>query len=117
MPVTLNLIEDGHIIHITITDPWKTSEITTLYPLVEATLNKAHYKIHTLADVSQTKQAPGNIFKSRLANANYSHPNTGVIAIVGASPVVKVMAETLFWLARYERARFFATYDEGLHFI
>jgi hypothetical protein len=117
MPVTINFIEDGHIIHIVIGDPWKVSEIIAIYPLVEAALNKVHYKIHTLADVSKTRQTPSNIFKTRLASANYSHSNTGIIAVVGASPMIKVFAETLFWLARYDRARFFTTYDDALNHI
>lgn len=84
MPVNMNIIENGRIIHYEYIDPWTFDDLLPLYAQVEKHLDRVAYKVHLLVDVRQMKNAPSNILKARREDAWLTHPNGGYVAVIGA---------------------------------
>jgi len=116
MPVTFELQENGTVMYWKIEDPWKLSELLMYYKQAETIFNNSSHVIHSLVDVRYARQKPAGVLSAR-HSTTWHHPRSGQTAIVGASPVVKVMVETIFQLVRFNRARFFDSEVEARNYL
>ena len=112
MPISLELVEDGHILYYVYSDPWTVEDLTSLTPRVMDYYNQASHKIHTLGDATKLRQVPPGALRVRSV-PNLSHPNSGDIAIAGASLLVETISTTIFRLVHFNRVKFFQNADEA----
>src|SRR5260221_6479999 len=117
MPITVENREDGRVRYFVITDPWVTNDLVSLYPADRAYRDNAHFTVHTMMNISKMKQIPPGLLAVRVDAPAFFHPHSGYLLMIGAGMFPRVMAETIFKLAHYDRARFFETEEEGWAFI
>ncbi len=112
MPITLNLVDDGWILHYIDSDPWTAGELLDLNVVTEKYYRDTTHKIHTLTDASKLRTVPSGILRARNV-PNLSHPNSGEIAIVGAAILVEKISSAMFRIAHFTRVKFFGTEPEA----
>jgi hypothetical protein len=117
MPVTLELCEDGHVAYYIVSDPWQTTDLTRWYAEDNAYRNGVDFKVHTFMNMTQVKHVPSNIISARVNAPAFTNPHSGQLVMIGAFSFVKTMAEMIFRLAHYERAKFFNIEQEGWTYI
>jgi hypothetical protein len=113
MPVTYELCENGHAIHINITYPWTTRELIAIYENERPLFDHATSKLHTLVDVTESRQTPSNALSARKDSPHFEHPNKGHLVIVGANPLIQALVEATIRIIRFEELKFCRTADEG----
>src|SRR5450432_1811863 len=113
MPVTMEIRESGQIAYYVLADPWETRDLTSLYPQDNLYRSSVNHVVHTFMDVSRVQKIPPNILSARIAAPAFTHPNSGLLIMVGARTLPKVVTETICRVARYERLHFFATEEDG----
>src|SRR5258708_29689561 len=116
MPVTFELQENGTVLYWKIEDPWKLSELISYYKQAEVIFDNASHVIHSLVDVRYARQIPAGALSVR-HSTTWHHPQIGQTAIVGASPLIRAMAETIFQLVRFNPARFFNSEAEARNYL
>jgi hypothetical protein len=116
MPVTLELVENSHVMLFTFTDPWDVKELIAIYPTSQAYLDNATHKVHTLTDVRNARHVPSGILTAR-RGPDWSHPSSGHVVIVGAVLLISTFARTVLRLVHFERVHFFETMDEAWIFL
>jgi len=116
MPVTQELIENGRILLVTFSDPWTAQEMVSLFPETRRFYDAATQPIHILIDARRSKMPAPNTLRAREAPA-LKHPMSGSAAVVGVNAIARAVGEMAFKLARFDRAAFFDTYEEGLAFL
>ena len=113
MPVTLELRENDRVLYYTFIDTWEVSELTALYPQSMAYLHNASRKLYTLAVFPcRARPIPSGLLTLRYG-PDWSHPNGGQIAVVGASALLRTFANFTFRLRGFEKTRFFDTEEEA----
>jgi hypothetical protein len=116
MPFESTLFENNRIIHVIFTDPLTFDELEQYFGNNFAE-NSFPHKIHALVDITKLVHPPpaGSIRAWR--RSGLSRPNVGHTALIGGSALVRLVANTIFWLAQYDRAKFFDTYEEALSYL
>jgi hypothetical protein len=117
MAVSMEIRENGQVAYYVLTDPWETNNLTDLYPQDIRYRDSVNCVVHTFMNVGGVQHVPSNIIRARLGAPAFIHPNSGQLVMVGAKIFPKTVAETIFRIAHYERARFFDTEEEGWHYI
>ncbi len=112
MPVTLELQENGRVLIYTFVDPWEIGDLIALYPQSQEYLRTAQRKIYTLADVRRAKKIPSGILNLR-HGPDWSHPNGGTVAIVGANGLLRTFASIVFRLSGFEHATYYDSVEEA----
>ena|SRR5579871_5238601 len=116
MPVTFELQENGWLMYFKIADPWKMIDLVTYYKQTEAIFDSATHSVHSLVDVQHARQLPAGVLSVRHVKT-WHHPRSGQTAIIGASPLARSMLETIFQLARFNRARFFVNEADARQYL
>jgi hypothetical protein len=106
MPVTLQNVENGHVLYIVISDPWNIEEIAQLQPATSTAIADASHKVHSMV-VVQTRKIPGGLLQVRPTPRGLARPNNGQIVIVGAPKYLEAIAEAMFKLAHFTRSTFY----------
>src|SRR5258708_35363520 len=109
MPITVEFAEGGHVFLMKITDPWTMQEMTSVFQDATPIFDKATYKVHTLANVTSTKNLPSGVLTIRQGNPTLIHPNRGHAAVVGANSFVKSIGDVVTRIARFKSVQFFNT--------
>src|SRR5262245_19319175 len=107
MPATVQLTENGRVLHYTFTDPWTTAEMENVANAAKRHYDAAKQKLHVLLDARKMRSVPSGVLRSARTNPDLRHPNSGRIAIVGATTLVQMFGETLMRLSHTEKAKFF----------
>ncbi len=76
MPVRLQIIEDGFVLHYTISDPWEVSELLTAYDEERAHRDSVAHVVHSINDLSGTRKIPRNWWSAR-QGPGLTHPRSG----------------------------------------
>jgi hypothetical protein len=117
MPVTMEIQENGHVSYYVLSEPWQTSDLTSLYSKDIAHRNDVDFLVHTFMTVSEVKNIPIDIISARRGAPAFSHPRSGQLVMIGAKMLARRTAEMIFRLAHYERAKFLDTEEEGWAYI
>ena len=112
MPASVELKENGRVLHFIFHDPLNHQEINAVEDQAKAWYDAAKTKLHIFIDVSNLHHLPEGFLRVR-GNYEITHPNAGQIAVLGSSTFVKAMAETILRVARVKRAKFFETQREA----
>jgi hypothetical protein len=121
MPANLEILENGQVIRVTISDPWTSSEFGPLYQQDREhrdsmQLSHPGEKVHLLVDMTGIKN-PSQGFLQARQTPSISHPTAGYIVITGANSMMKSMSEAIMRITRFSRVRFFNTYEVGITFL
>jgi hypothetical protein len=106
MPVRVELIENGCILHYVFADPWTLNDMQEVNRRAREYYDAADHTIHVLLDVRKVRALPSGFMRAR-HNPDVTHPNAGHIAVVGASMLVKTIGDLVARLANFERVTFF----------
>lgn len=117
MPITVETREDGHVRYFVITDPWRTSDLIAQYPSDREYRDSVDFTVHMVMNVSKMKQIPPGLLVARKDAPALSHRRSGNLVMIGAGGFARIMAETIFKLAHYDRALFFDSEEEGWQYI
>jgi hypothetical protein len=109
----MELRENGQVAYYVLADPWETRDLTSLYPQDNGYRSTVNHVVHTFMDISGVRRIPPNIISARIAAPAFTHPNSGLLIMIGARTLPKVVTETICRVARYDRLHFFATDEEG----
>jgi hypothetical protein len=113
MPITVEFAEEGHVFWMKITDPWTMNDMVSVFQQARPHFDKATYKIHTLANVTETKILPPGVLSIRQGNPTLVHPNRGHAAVVGANSLIKTIGDAVTRVARFKSVQFFNTEDQA----
>lgn len=94
MPASVELTENGHVLHYVFTDPWTLEDMVVVTRQGKLHYDQSAHKIHVLLDVTQARRVPPCVLTAR-SNPDLTHSNSGHIVIVGASGVVKAMGDLI----------------------
>jgi hypothetical protein len=112
MPVTNKLAEDGHILYRVVSDPWQVEDLLCADEQVRVHYDHAEHKVHLLVNVSDVHRIPPAVF--RLGRGmTITHPNSGHIILVGATTLTRRLSETVFRIAKFDRAHFFDVEEDA----
>jgi hypothetical protein len=117
MPVSLELLENGHIVFYKIEPPWTALELTSLYPREKTIRDTAPYLVHAMYDIRAVKELPPGALGTRHGAPTLEHKNSGQIALVGSQSLARVIAQTIIRLGHITRAHFFDTDEEALAYL
>ncbi len=121
MPVTMDVLNDGRILLVHFTDPWKTAEMYTLFKADERhrdAFMQSHpdQPVHLVVDFSSTNRIDQGVLQAR-NSPSLTHPTSGSTVVVGASPLMQTLARTGFELIRYKAYRFVPTVEAALTYL
>lgn len=121
MPVTLNVIEDGHIIYVKFVAPWKAEEMIRLFEedrlyRDEVLRTKPGQKVHLIAELVNAGGFPPGALQAR-NSPSLKHPTSGYAVVVGTQSYVIGLGNAVFRLARFEKVKFVETTEEALAFL
>jgi hypothetical protein len=118
MAITVEILENGQIVCLRVCDPWTILEMINsykeLWPFFD---RKDGMQVHGLVDLSKARTLPPNVLHARIGSPFISHPNHGVIALFGADPLVRRMADIGFKLVRMQDIGFFDSEERAISFI
>ena len=117
MPVTVEIIENGHIMSYAITNPWTMSEFTVTYPDAKAYFDRAPFRVHSLVRLEFVgARPPPNVLRIR-EHPSFSHPNAGYVVFCGAPALAKVLTGAALQIVQFNRFRFVDSPDAGFQFL
>ncbi len=116
MPITQVLEENGRILRVIFVDPWSAEEMLKEFEDTKHYLDKATRPIHLLADMRGANRTTPGALRAREAPMLH-HPMGGQVAVFGMNAVGRTLAETVFRLTRFRRARFFDSEAEALAYL
>ena len=112
MPISVELVENGRILHYIFVDPWTLNDMQEVNRKASEYYDAAGHTIHVLLDVGKVRTLPSGFMRAR-HNPDVTHPNAGQIAVVGASMLVKTIGDLITRLAQFERVTFFEDEQEA----
>ncbi len=116
MPVRLEIIEDGYVLHYTISDPWEISDLLKAYDQERAYRDSVALVVHSLNELSGVQKVPPSWWIAR-QGPGLTHPRSGEMVFVGLAPGVRVLVDTVLKATRYQRIKTFNTADEAQEYI
>lgn len=116
MPVTLEPIEDGYVLHYIISDPVNIYELMNVYKDERAYRDKAQHIVHSINDLSRVRRIPPNWLRLR-SGPGLSHPRSGEIVLFGLSPSISIIVETILKTVRFKRMKIFSKEAEAWAYI
>jgi hypothetical protein len=116
LPATVELREDGHVIYFMVTEPWTLDDLIAVNQKAAIWVEYADHTVHLLGNAERIEQMPDGIMSIHRV-APVSHPNSGYVAIVGASALVKSFTIDVLRLANFSRLKFFDEEDSAWAFL
>ncbi len=114
MPISVELIDDGHILWFRIEGAWKTEEIAPAKEKTQRIFRHARQPIHALLDLRHASVNLPLIMASQQVIGGEPLPNTGQIAIVGVPRMIRIVAEPILRAtASEEPISFFNTLEDA----
>lgn len=116
MPVKREFIENGRVVYMVFSDPWRTDEMSVGYNDVIRAYEQSPGKVHSLVDLTHARRIPEGIFRLR-SLPGWKHPKSGDVIIFGASAFAEVMIQALKRLLGYGNIHVFKTEAEARAFL
>lgn len=112
MPITTTPSDDGRILFLTITDPLTSAEVHQSRVDGAAYFDSVPFEVHILIDIRALKAVNPSILTPGTFG-NVTHDNHGLMAVVGANPMIRVVANRIMSALGYARVRFYSSEAEA----
>jgi hypothetical protein len=112
MAATFRVIEDGHAIHYSYSDPWTLEDALQVGEAVLPHYDAASYRIHAIIDLRNAKSAPAGVLRTRNSPI-ITHPKAGHLIVLGANSLLKTMGDVASRLAGYNRIMFCTSEEQA----
>jgi hypothetical protein len=116
MPVTMQILDNGRILHQIFSEPWDVRDLNRVLKESLDHYEKVDHPVHLITDVQGVHGIPGNVLQAR-GSAPITHPRAGYIVVVGAAGYIKSLADVISRLARFKRMKFCPTLEEAQDFL
>ena len=116
MPVSLDILEQGHVFAVHISDPWTTEELIAIQGRTRPHRASVDFPVHSLLNVKATRTVPPGILRARHMPA-FSAQGTAYIAVVGGGGLARMMFELVRRLVNFDRVEYFDDETEGLAYL
>ncbi len=114
MPIQLELIENDHILLIRIAGDWKPQDIPPAKENVRKIFTQATNTVHAVVDLKGVSVSLPLLQASQQVIGGEPLPNSGQIAVVGVSFMMRMIAEPILKLAGGgDELTFFNSLDEA----
>src|SRR5258707_1534047 len=118
MPIKLELIENGWILHFQVERTWTNNEILAAKAETPRIYAAAQHPVHALADLRQVSVNLALLQASSQVMGGDLLPNAGQVAVVGVSWMMRMVATPFLTLAvGSEAPRFFDSLDEAKRYL
>lgn len=112
MPVTVDLIHDGYVLHYVFTDPWTIEDLLRAYDQERRFRDAAGHTVHGYIDFTAARRIPRNWLQAR-HGPGLNHPTSGELICVGLNRSLKIILEVVLRLTNFTRIRLFDTPEEA----
>lgn len=112
MPVTMNIRDNGRIIHIEVAGQWTLADALALSPRLDEYCRTTQQPVHLIVDLTRTDVFPDGLLQIRRSSV-FSNPNIQTIAYVG-NLRQQIFSETVNKLAHSTRNRYFGSVEEAI---
>ena len=116
MPVSLAIEESGHLIHYVFSNPWEIAEVEATFKQDIAHRDSVAFTVHSLLDIGKGHDIPIGALRLRSTPA-INHPRKGYMVMVGVTPLILALSDTVFRITHTEKVKTFATEDQALAFL
>jgi hypothetical protein len=114
MPIKMELIENDHILHFQIEDPWTATDIPIAKEQARNFFQQAQQTLHALVDLRRAAITVPLLTASQQVIGGEPFPNSGQIAVIGVNRLMRMIAEPILRLSgEAEKLAFFGTIDEA----
>ena len=117
MAIEFEICEAGHVTVYRIRGSFSLKELTDYYPRDLAHRDSVPYIVHGLTIISELTELPSHILSVRRNAPGFAHPRSGYVTIAGANNMIRVFADTVSRLVRFEKTRFFSSEAEAWTFL
>ena len=118
MPISVNLIENGHILWFQIEGAWKPEDIAPAKEKTQRIFKAAQHPIHPMIDLSHASVNLPLLKASNEVLGGEPLPNVGQIAVVGVPRLIRMVAEPILRASgNKDPLNFFNTVDDAKRFL
>jgi len=118
MAISLEQIENGHILWFRIEGAWKADDIATAKEQTRRIFTEAKHPVHALVDLRRASVNLPLLTATQQVIGGEPLPNTGQIAIVGVPRLIRMLAEPILRAASSgEPISFFNTFEEAQKYL
>ena len=117
MPYESYLLEGEPILYTALIDPFTTEDMEAMWTYNREIRERFTRKLHVLLDVQRLKKGPPHGAIRGWRESSLTHENAGNIALVGANAITRFIANTVLWMAKFDRLQFFETQEDGLAYL
>lgn len=116
MPITIALQPNKRIVFITISSPVTGLELSKINAQVEALRDESPYPLHCLVDTTKIRGVPSDLFLARTSvKWDLAGQTHNVIVVKNAA--FRILVDTFFRFARFDKAQIVQTLKEGQEFL
>ena len=114
MPITLELIENNHILWFKVEGDWKPEEIIPAKEKTRQIFQAATQRVHSLLDLRKASVNMSLITASQQIIGGEPLPNAGNIAVVGVPWMMRMLVEPILRIANSgDPIRFFDNFEDA----
>jgi hypothetical protein len=114
MPIKMELMENGHILHLQVQDPWTAADIPVAKETCRTIFQQAEHTVHALVDFRGAAITVPLLNASQQVIGGEPFPNSGQIAIIGVPWMMRMVAEPILRLSgNADTLAFFGSMDEA----
>ncbi len=116
MPIQIEVIEEGFVLHYMISDPWDVPELLKTFEEERAYRDSVSHVVHSINDFSGARKIPANWWSAR-QGPGLTHPRSGEMVFIGLTPGFRLLLDAILKATRYKRVKVFNTADDGWEYI
>ena len=116
MPVTMDLRENGHVLYVVVSDPWNMADIERITGETGGGIRLSSHPIHMLVNVQRARHIPKGLL-TNARNPVFRLPTMGQFVIVGSTPLLRGITQTVFRIAGFRRGHFFDSEGQALAYL
>jgi hypothetical protein len=118
MPILIDLIENGHVVQYTVTEPWSPSEILPAKAKSHEIFGAAKHKLHVLVDIRKASMNLAVVNAAQQVIGGEQLPNSGEIVVLGVGKMLRMVAAPILKIAAgSDPVTFFDTTQEALTYL
>ena len=116
MPITVESIENGHILFIVPSERWDMLDVRQAQAKILAHIESVDFIVHSLLDLQHVHRPPSHVIGTHGLNMLHD-PRRGYLAIYGASRLLRSICNVLFRMEQFHMFRIFVTREQALDFL